>query len=91
MKYIKMTAKDAIKCLGENTVVLVSVQDLEKNEECIPFVKKSSAECVQMINEAKTVAKACDDFAAQLRVFSENQVDLVNILPKGKMKTILLD
>ena len=47
MKYVEMTAKDAIKRLGENTVVLVSVQDLEKNEECIPFVRKSSCDCLQ--------------------------------------------
>ena len=91
MKYVEMTAKDAIKRLGENTVVLVSVQDLEKNEECIPFVRKSSEECAQMINEAKTIAKQCDDFAEQLRLFTEKQVDLVNIIPKGKMGTILLE
>ena len=91
MRYIRMTAKEALKCLGENTVVLVSVQDLEKNEECIPFVKKSRSECEKMINDAETVAKLCDDFAEQLRVYTEKQVDLVNIIPKGRMGTILLE
>lgn len=91
MRYIKMTAKEAIKCLGENTVVLVSVQDLENNEGCVPFIKKSSKECARMIIEAKTIAKQCDDFAEQLRLFTEKQVDLVNIVPRGKMGTILLE
>lgn len=91
MRYIKMTAKEAIKCLGENTVVLVSVQDLENNEGCVPFIKKSRRECEQMIKDAQTVAKLCDDFAAQLRLYSKKQTDIVNIIPKGKMRTILLE
>lgn len=43
-----------------------------------------------MIEEAETISSVSDDFVRQLRLFSEKQRDLINIIPKGLQKTILL-
>ena len=43
-----------------------------------------------MIKEAETIASACNDFVKQLRLFTQKQRDLINIIPEGVQKTILL-
>lgn len=69
--------------------VLVAVQDLE-TEEISSFVKKSKHDCENIIMEAETIARVYDDFVNQLRVFTEKQPDIRNIIPRGKLSTILL-
>lgn len=90
MGYVMMTIEEARKCAKKDAIVLVSVQDLESGDCNIGFVKKRFGECSFMINEAKTVAKICDEFADQLRVFSEQQRDPLNYKPIGKLGTILM-
>lgn len=91
MQYIEMTIEEALKYNRGNKskIVLVAIQDLE-NEEMTEFVKKSRYECENIIMEAETVARVYDDFVNQLRVFTEKQMDIRNITPRGKLSTILL-
>lgn len=91
MQYIEMTIEEALKYNRGNKskTVLVAVQDLESDE--IPeFVKKGKHECENIIMEAETIARVYDDFVNQLRVFTEKQPDIRNIIPRGKLSTILL-
>ena len=90
MKYVKMTIEEASKVAKKNTMVLVATSDLENSNCCNPFVRKKFEECNNILEEAATIAKVCDDFAVQLRAFSEYQVDVLNFEPKGKLSTILL-
>lgn len=90
MEYVVMSLEEAKKVAKKDAVVLVARQDLE-NEDCnIGFIKKKFKECNNILEKASTIAKVCDDFAAQLRVFSECQVDVINFEPKGELNTILL-
>lgn len=91
MHYVEMTIEEANEYYKGNTgkIVLVAVQDLEKNEVA-EFVKRGKCECESIINEAETIARVYDDFINQLRVFTEKQTDIRNILPRGKLSTILL-
>lgn len=59
--------------------VLVAVQDLEK-DDVVEFTKRNKDE----------IARVSDNFINQLRVFTEKQSDIRNILPRGKLSTILL-
>ena len=90
MRYILMDVEEAVKyCKGKK--VLVAEQDLEKNEnEVVSFERKTFQECKDLIEHAETIAKIYDNFINQLGVFSEKQIDLVNIKPKGTMSTILV-
>ena len=90
MRYVLMTIEEAVKyCKGKK--VLVAEQDLEKNEnEVVGFERKTFQECKELIERSETIAKICDDFLNQLRVFSEKQLDLINIKPIGTMSTILV-
>lgn len=90
MEYILMSLEEAKKVAKKDAVVLVAKQDLEHEDCNIGFNKKKFGECSNILEEAATIAKVCDDFAAQLRVFSEHQVDVINFEPKGKLDTILL-
>lgn len=91
MQYVEMTIEEALKCNRGNKLktVLVAVQDLEC-VEISAFVKKSKHECENIIMEAETIARVYDDFVNQLRVFTEKQPDIRNIIPRGKLSTILL-
>jgi len=92
MEYIEMSIEDAIKYSKGNKsrTVLVSIQDLEREEEVVEFVKATKKECENIIRSAETVTRAYDDFINQLRVFTVKQVDIHSITPKGKLNTILL-
>lgn len=90
MKYVEMTLEEAKKVAKKDAVVLVAVQDLEDNDCNAEFSKKIFAECNPILEEAKTIAKVCDDFANQLRVFSEKQSNPINYSPRGRLHTILL-
>lgn len=90
MRYVEMTIEEAVKnCKGKK--VLVAEQDLEKSKnEVVGFERKTFQECKEIIERSETIAKICDDFLNQLRVFSEKQDDIMNIRPVGKMSTILV-
>lgn len=89
MRYILMDIDEAVKyCKGKK--VLVAEQDLENENEVIGFERKTFQECKEIIERSETIAKICDDFLNQLRVFSEKQDDIMNIRSIGKMSTILV-
>lgn len=84
-EYVEMSLEDAKKIAKKDAIVLVAKQYLE-NQDCnIEFKKKRFGECHNILEEAATIAKVCDDFANQLRVFSDIQVGV----PKGDLHTIL--
>lgn len=91
MQYIEMTTDEAIEVLkkSKGRKVLVAIQDLQ-NDTPVSFSPKLKSDCLLMIKEAETISSACDDFVKQLRLFSEKQRDLMNIIPEGIQKTILL-
>lgn len=89
MKYAIMTLEEAQKVAKKDAIVLVSVQDLNDEDCNTEFYKTRFGECQQLLEEAQTIAKVCTDFAAQLRLFSEAQKDVMNYTPKGDLKTIL--
>lgn len=85
MEYVVMSLEDAKKVAKNDAVVLVSKQDLTNPDCNIGFKKKKFGECYNILEEAATIAKVCDEFAAQLRVFSDIQVDV----PTGTLHTIM--
>ncbi len=91
MRYVEMTTDEAIEVLkkSKGKKVLVAIQDLN-NDEPVFFYPKLKSDCIVMIEEAETISSVSDDFVRQLRLFSEKQRDLINIIPKGLQKTILL-
>ena len=90
MEYVVMSLKEAKKVAKKDAIVLVSKQDLANPDCNIGFKKKKFGECYNILKEAATIAKVCDDFAAQLRVFSESQKNVLNYEPIGKLSTILI-
>ena len=95
MPYIEMTLEEALKyveagLIDPNTKALVLTQNLERNEDDIPFRKKTKIETLEIIQNCKTFAKLEDGSCTnKLRAFSVPQ----NIhKPKrmGKLNTILL-
>ena len=89
MQYIEMTIEEAFKRCNKNNKVLVAIQDLEKEDCDIVFVKKERNEYQTMFDDIKTVASICDDFVKQLRLFTEKQ-NIHNIEPHGFQKIVLL-
>ena len=85
MEYVIMSLEEAKKVAKKDAVVLVSKQDLENPDCNIGFCTKRFGECNNILEEAATITKVCDDFANQLRVFSDIQLDV----PKGDLHTIL--
>lgn len=88
MEYVIMSLEEAKRVAKKDAIVLVAKQDLEK--DCnIGFEKKKFGDCHNILEEAVTIAKICDEFANQLRIFSETQSDIINYSNKGKLTTIL--
>lgn len=87
--YIEMTIDEAIKRCNKNSTVLVAIQDLTNGEDEVGFIKKNREEYSNIFDDVKTVASMCDDFAKQLRCFTEKQ-DIYNIKPIGLQKIVLL-
>lgn len=87
MKYVEMTIDEALKYNAKK--VLVAVQDLEEEENCVSFVPKTRCEYEEIIKEAETLVQVTDDFVKQLRAFTIKQPDIRNISPHGKLSTIL--
>lgn len=83
-----MTIEDALKYNAK--IVLVAVQDLEENNECVSFIPRTRCEYEKIIKEAETLVQVTDDFVKQLRAFTVKQPDIRNISPHGKLSTILL-
>ena len=90
MKYVEMTVEEAMKKCNKNTKVLVAIQDLEKEDDEIVFVQKKKREYGSIFEDAKMVMSMCDDFMKQLNVFTEQQPNIPNILPRGYQKIVLL-
>ncbi len=83
MEYVIMSLEEAKKVAKKDAIVLVSKQDLENDDYNVGFEKKKFCDCHNILEEAAIIAKVCDDFADQLRVFSELRYD------KGNLHTIL--
>ena len=84
-EYVIMSLEEAKNVAKKDAVILVAKQDLENHDCNIGFNKKKFGECHNILEQAALIAKVCDDFAAQLRVFSDLQIDD----PKGIMHTIM--
>lgn len=87
--YIEVTVEEALKICGEKGKVLVATQNLEDDDVNVAFVPKKREEYDKIFEDVKTVASLCDDFAKQLKCFTEKQ-DIYNIRPIGLQKIILL-
>ena len=83
-----MTIEEAIKKLDRNKKVLVAIQDLTCDNADSIFVSKSKSEYPELFDDVQTVAGMFDDFAKQLRLFTEKQ-NICHIEPKGIQKTVL--
>lgn len=91
MKYIILSIDEAKKVAKKDAKVMIAISDLENGEELNSEFKRTTfGECYNIFDEAKTIAKVCDDFANQLRVFTKSQIDVINYEMKGKLSTILL-
>ena len=90
MEYLIMSLEEAKKVAKKDAIVLVAKQDLENPDCNTGFIKKKFEECHSILEEAATIAKVCDDFVNQLRVFSESQKNVLNYEPIGKLSTILI-
>ena len=84
-EYVIMSLEEAKKVAKKDAIVLVSKQDLEQKDINSGFTKYRFGECHNILEQAALIAKVCDDFAAQLRVFSDLQIDD----QKGVMHTIM--
>lgn len=89
MEYVTMTMEEAKKIVKKDAVVLVAKQDLQKEDCNIGFEKKKFYECSDILKEAETIAKICDDFVNQLRCFTVCQKNPINYAPNGTLNTIL--
>lgn len=95
MPYIEMTLEEAIRyveagLIDPNTKVLVLTQNLERNEDDIPFRKKTKVETLEIIQNCKTFAKLEDGSCTnRLRAFSVPQ-NIHKPKRKGELNTILL-
>lgn len=87
MEYVVMSLEEAKKVAKKDAIVLVAKQDLENPDCNVGFKKKTFGECHNILEEAATIAKLCDNFSEQLKVFSDLQVDI----PKGSLHTILFE
>ena len=68
VKYVEMTADEAVKLRGGDTKVLVSVID---NEQSVSeFMSKKFADCENIIMNSDVIQHSFDDFVEQLRVLS---------------------
>lgn len=88
MKYVEMTIDEAMKKIDKNKKVLVAIQDLEDDNVDSIFVSKSKNEYPELFDDVQTVAAMFDDFAKQLRLFTEKQ-NIYHIEPRGIQKTVL--
>ena len=87
-----MTTEEAIEVLKESKgkVVMVAMQDLEREEDMGAYYPHLKFDCEKIIGEAKTVVLSTDDFIRQLDLFTEKQLDLRNIQAIGYRKIILM-
>lgn len=88
--YVLMTLEEASKIAKKDTMVLVATSDLESENCCDTFERKKFGECKTILEEATMIAKVCDNFAVQIRAFSEFQSTPLKYENKGKLSTIIL-
>lgn len=89
MRYIKMSLEEAKTLARKDAVVLVNVQDLTSDDCNTGFDKKYFGECYQILDNAECITQVFDEFADQLRVFSEKQTKFPMLENKGNLHTIL--
>ena len=89
MEYVVMSLEEAKKVAKKNATVLVAKQDLEKDDCNESFSVKKFCDCKNILEEAARIAKVCDNFASQFRVFSDIQEDVINYEKKGILNVIL--
>ena len=86
-----MTIEDAKKMVKKDAIVMVARRDLENPEQFdVPFERKHFRECENMINEAKTIMKSCDDIIKRLELFTAIQNGKY-IKKEGWQNTILFN
>lgn len=90
MEFVMMTIDEAKKAAKKDAMVLVSVRDLEVEDVNEEFHVRKFVDCRNIIEGANTIAKVCDEFVNQLRLFTESQSDVINYEPRGRLNTILL-
>lgn len=80
--------------------LLVSIHSLEEDDTPVDFVPRHKNECIDMIKMSETVVALLNEVtgmrqdvksmaAKQLRLYTEVQNDLKNLVSKGYEKTIL--
>lgn len=91
MKIVEMTKEQAVKEIkkSKGNTVLVAICDLEKDESPM-FCPRLKSDCMSLFEDAETTISVCDDFIKQLRLFTAQQRDIMNIEPHGLQKTILI-
>ena len=83
--------EDKDKGLSQDSMLLGEcVRQVSKDDCNIGFTKTRFCECSNILEEAATVAKVCDDFMNQLRVFSEVQTNVIDYDKRGSLNTILI-
>lgn len=85
MEYIKMSLEEAKKFAKKDAIVLVAKQDLAKPDVNVGFCKKKFCDCTNILEEAASIARVCDEFSNGLKVFSEIQEET----QRGYLHTIL--
>lgn len=91
MQYVEMSIEQANKLFkgDKNAKVLVATQNLECEDEVIAFAKRTKKECAELVRNAATITRMCDDIVNSLQLYSYRQPDIMNIVKKGRVKVIL--
>lgn len=90
MQYVEMSVEEAMKKCKKNARILVAVQDLTDTNADIIFVQKKGSDYKELFEDVKTVASLTDDFVEQLKLFTEQQKDIMNIRPYGMQRIVIM-
>ena len=87
---IEITEEEATKLIKESrgNKIPVSICNLEENcvESFLPILKET---CIDMIKQAETVARRCDELVQTIDAYSTKQ-NIKKIEKKGKVSTFLI-
>lgn len=90
MQYVEMSIEEAMKRCKKNAKILVATQDLTDNNADIIFVQKKGSDYKELFEDVKTVASLTDDFVEQLKLFTEQQKDIMHIRPYGLQRIVIM-
>ena len=90
MQYVEMSIEEAMKRCKKNAKILVATQDLADNNADIIFVQKKGSDYKELFEDVKTVASLTDDFVEQLKLFTEQQKDIMHIRPYGLQRIVIM-